>query len=247
MMEIIRIDHVDPFPWTNHEELDAQNLSAIVWIEGRLFPENDVEVFDFVINPTQQVELDIWEAKRQTAIDRFEAKHAAWENREAARLATIQTYELALAEWQDLYDQELATLEEKPRLAEWPAEEEPVYVEPTNRSNEMLVRLAVQAWLDEGNRIPAFSAPEPDVEAIKIETARRINEFCPDWKQRNLTARAAELAMKGPENWTPEEQAEVAAGQAIWDHIKAIRAVSNDLESRTPRPSDYATNEAYWP
>lgn len=65
---------------------------------------------------------------------------------------------------------------------------------------------------------------------IKAEAARRILVICPDWKQRNLTARAAELAIKGAVNWTEAELAEIAAGQSIWDSIKAVRNRSNLLE-----------------
>lgn len=85
----------------------------------------------------------------------------------------------------------------------------------------------------------------PTAEAVKAEAQRRIYAILPDWKQRNLTARAAELAIKGQANWTPEEQAEVTAGQAVWDQIKAIRAASDALEAMAPIPADY-TAEVYW-
>ena len=84
------------------------------------------------------------------------------------------------------------------------------------------------------------------VQEVKAEAQRRIYEILPDWKQRNLTARAAELALKGAGSWTPDEQAEVAAGQALWDKIKAVRAASDVIEAMDPIPLDY-TDDSYWP
>lgn len=86
---------------------------------------------------------------------------------------------------------------------------------------------------------------EPTIEKIKSEAQRRILHILPEWKQRNLTARAAELAIKGVQNWSLEEQTEIAAGQALWDQIKAIRAKSNALEAMNPIPVDYA-DDKYW-
>ena len=85
----------------------------------------------------------------------------------------------------------------------------------------------------------------PTADMVKQEASRRILAICPDWKQRNLTARAAELAIKGVDNWTAEEQAEHAAGQAIWDKVKAVRARSNELEAMNPIPVDYSS-DVYW-
>lgn len=87
--------------------------------------------------------------------------------------------------------------------------------------------------------------PPPTIAMVKQEAARRILVICPKWKQRNLTARAAELAIKGVANWTAEEQAEHAAGQAIWEQIKMVRTKSGELEVMTPIPVDY-TDDKYW-
>ena len=87
--------------------------------------------------------------------------------------------------------------------------------------------------------------PPPTADMVKQEASRRIITICPEWKQRNLTARAAELAIKGVTNWTAEEQAEHAAGQAIWDQIKVVRARSDELEAMDPIPADYSS-DAYW-
>lgn len=85
----------------------------------------------------------------------------------------------------------------------------------------------------------------PTTDMVKQEAARRILIICPEWKQRNLTARAAELAIKGTANWTEQEQAEYAAGQAIWDRIKSVRVKSNEIESMNPIPFDYA-DDKHW-
>lgn len=83
------------------------------------------------------------------------------------------------------------------------------------------------------------------ISSVKTEAQRRILEILPEWKQRNLTARAAELAIKGVANWTAEETLEYEEGQAIWNSIKAVRAASDALEAMTPIPDDY-TNDSYW-
>lgn len=81
---------------------------------------------------------------------------------------------------------------------------------------------------------------------VKAEAERRILSIIPEWQQRNLIARAAELAIKGPANWTVNEKAEVTAGQAVWNRVKAIRAASNILEALAPIPMDYES-DSYWP
>lgn len=82
-------------------------------------------------------------------------------------------------------------------------------------------------------------------EEIKAEAYRRIIAICPEWRQRNLTAQAAQLAKKGEANWTPEEAAAWAAGEALWNQIAAIRAKSDLLEAMNSIPVDY-TLDTYW-
>lgn len=82
-------------------------------------------------------------------------------------------------------------------------------------------------------------------EMVKTEAGRRIVAICPEWKQRNLTAQAAQLAKKGQANWTPEEQAAWDAGEALWNQIAAIRTKSDLLEAMDPIPVDY-TLDTYW-
>lgn len=81
---------------------------------------------------------------------------------------------------------------------------------------------------------------------VKAEAYRRIIAICPEWKQRNLTAQAAQLAKKGEANWTPEEADAWAAGEALWAQIAAIRAASDTLEAMDPIPVDFA-DDTYWP
>ena len=70
------------------------------------------------------------------------------------------------------------------------------------------------------------------VARVKAEAGRRILAMCPQWKQANLTARMVEL-MPGriAGTLTQGEQSEIAGAEAIWAHIKAIRAHSNTLET----------------
>lgn len=67
--------------------------------------------------------------------------------------------------------------------------------------------------------------------AIKNEAGRRIIEIVPEWKQRNLTAQAAQLAEKGRDNWTEDELASWNAGFALWGKVAYVRSVSDILEA----------------
>lgn len=104
------------------------------------------------------------------------------------------------------------------------------------------------AELDASNQVAAYEPPAPEpvtVGQVKAEARRRIIAICPEWKQRNLTAQAAILAKKGPENWTAEEQAAWDAGEALWTQIAAIRAKSDQIEVMDPIPQDYR-DDGYW-
>lgn len=83
-------------------------------------------------------------------------------------------------------------------------------------------------------------------EEVKREAMRRVLAVAPEWKQRNLTAQAVILTNKGKASWTAEERAAWAAGEAIWDHIAAIRAASDVLEAADPIPADFA-DDKHWP
>lgn len=82
-------------------------------------------------------------------------------------------------------------------------------------------------------------------EMVKGEAYRRIVALCPEWRQRNLTAQAAQLAKKGEANWTAEEATAWAAGEALWAQIAAIRAASDIIEAMDPIPTDFAADD-YW-
>ena len=84
------------------------------------------------------------------------------------------------------------------------------------------------------------------IQAVKAEANRRITSLCPEWKQRNLLAQAAQLTLKGKSNWTAEDQAAWDAGDALWKQIEAIRAKSDLIEAMTPVPADF-NEDKHWP
>jgi len=93
-------------------------------------------------------------------------------------------------------------------------------------------------------------APEPVVvlpAEVKAEAERRIVAVCPEWRQRNLTARAVELTMQvaGGATLDAGEQAEWDAGLPVWQEIKRLRARSDEIEAMDPIPADFR-DDAYW-
>lgn len=90
--------------------------------------------------------------------------------------------------------------------------------------------------------IPPEEALAERIAAVKAEAGRRILSIAPEWMQRNLTARAVELALlypgtKGVDLPEPE-RSEYLAGQAVWERIRAIRAASNQIETTLAAESD---------
>lgn len=80
---------------------------------------------------------------------------------------------------------------------------------------------------------------------VKDEARRRILAICPEWKQTNLVARGTELLMAArSRSLTAPENAEIAAGQAVWDAIKAIRAASDTAEAAINAATTNAAVEA---
>lgn len=86
-----------------------------------------------------------------------------------------------------------------------------------------------------------------DVQGLKNEAGRRILERYPDFKQRNMLARAIELdnALRD-RDLTAEEESEITAYRAAWAWIGAVREVSNTIEALDPIPADYADDKR-WP
>ncbi len=67
---------------------------------------------------------------------------------------------------------------------------------------------------------------------VKEEAYRRIVAIMPEWKQRNLIARAGEIINRKLDgNATQAELDELAQIQTLWDQVKAIRAASDQIES----------------
>jgi hypothetical protein len=80
---------------------------------------------------------------------------------------------------------------------------------------------------------------------VKREAGRRIEALAPEHKQRNVTARGVELMPKQiAGTLTKAEQAEWAAGEALWAGVKAIRERSNALENGAIL--DDVTNDRHW-
>ena len=92
--------------------------------------------------------------------------------------------------------------------------------------------------------IADFEPPPVSAGEVRAEAQRRIYDAYPQWMQANMTARGLELLRKGEANWTAGEAAEVAALDAAWDWIKAVRAASNAMEGAPP--ADYA-DDSNWP
>jgi hypothetical protein len=79
---------------------------------------------------------------------------------------------------------------------------------------------------------PLAEARAALVARVKADAHTRIVAICPEWRQRNLTARAVLLADKGRANWTADELAAWDAGRALWDRVAAIRTASDAIEAQ---------------
>lgn len=84
---------------------------------------------------------------------------------------------------------------------------------------------------------------EDKIAEIKNEAQRRIIGIAPEWKQRNLTARAVELINLG-QNSTQE----FLDIQAVWDSVKALRDTSDQLEADVNAAvTDAEVDAVVWP
>ena len=115
---------------------------------------------------------------------------------------------------------------------------------------------AVETKPDYGYRIQSRSGPALTVEAdqvtavwtvadrpldeVKAELVQQVKQAVgaailavyPDWKQRNMIARAVDLTrIAGARALTTEESAEESALQAAWDWISGVRTASNMREA----------------
>ncbi len=66
------------------------------------------------------------------------------------------------------------------------------------------------------------------VKAINAKTQEKIYSFAPQYKQANLTARYIEIKELEP---TLELEVEAAEIKAVWERVKAIRALSNSTNT----------------
>lgn len=78
------------------------------------------------------------------------------------------------------------------------------------------------------------------VAKINGEASDRILAICPLWKQTNYLARALELKTAG-RALTDSENGELAAIEAAWVRVQAIRAYSNTL------CADATITHPHWP
>lgn len=79
---------------------------------------------------------------------------------------------------------------------------------------------------------------------IKADAHAKIVAVVPEWKQRNLTARATQLLRKGEANWTQAERDAWTAGNAIWVQVKAIRDASDVGEAAVDAAESVAEAKA---
>jgi len=106
-------------------------------------------------------------------------------------------------------------------------------------------------WTITATRTVAYIAVERIRELrigqVNNEAGGRILAVLPDWKQRNLTARAVELTALGSANWNAGELAEWQAGQALWDWVKATRAATEAFAAAIEAETDPAAAAAIQP
>jgi len=101
-------------------------------------------------------------------------------------------------------------------------------------------------WAWDGKVFAPAPPPPVTAEQVKAEAERRILAVAPEWRQRNLLARGAELAnIRHDRKLTSGEKAEADAISAVWTAIAGLRAASDALEAMNPIPQDF-TDDEYW-
>jgi hypothetical protein len=95
--------------------------------------------------------------------------------------------------------------------------------------------------------VPDWTSPQPipTADMVKQEAGRRILAIAPDYRQRNMLARTAQLLRIGEANLTQSQRDEVLAIERVWETIQMIRARSDAIEAMQPIPPDY-TDDKYW-
>ena len=120
------------------------------------------------------------------------------------------------------------------------------YIEITKEQQERYFQDPTTCRVQNGVLVDNYVDPnleamleEGRVQSIKQEAERRILAIAPEWKQRNMLARSAELAdKKGSGPLTPDEIAEENAMRAVWAQIKEIRRKSDLAEAQGTQPDD---------
>jgi hypothetical protein len=105
------------------------------------------------------------------------------------------------------------------------------------------------AVIDHWANIPLNTLKAALVADVKVLAQEKIVAILPEYMQRNLTARAAELAAVHagltPNNYPEPDRSEWMAGAAKWTKIKAIRAASNLIEAEIAALADRDALFAY--
>jgi hypothetical protein len=97
---------------------------------------------------------------------------------------------------------------------------------PDRPSKHHVWNLDTGSWLEPGNYVDILKAES--LPLINSLAGKKILNRLPQWKQSNLSARAAELIVIDKANWTSEESEEFTAIQSEWNWVKSIRALSNN-------------------
>lgn len=76
---------------------------------------------------------------------------------------------------------------------------------------------------------------EARIAQVKAQAAGRILALYPEWRQRNMTARAVVLLRIAKDRaWTQAEAEESAQLESAWAAVDAIRTRSNEIEATIP-------------
>ncbi len=92
-----------------------------------------------------------------------------------------------------------------------------------------------QVTIEVGAHLPVAAVRAEAVALVKSVARRKILAILPEHAQRNLIARAVEIAARQggspPDQYPEPERSEWSAGEALWARVKALRAASDRLEA----------------